>query len=251
MTRVGTVQALYRYPVKSTAGEALDAAALDERGLVLDRSWAVYTEDGGIASGKTSRRFRKVDGLLRWRSSTSVRPGGGARTWLHDPTGATYRVGDPAADAAVSAAFDRNLTLGAETDVRHFDDCGVHLVTTSSLRSAAGLAGGPLDPRRCRPNLVLATDGDGFGEDGWEGAELALGGEVVLRIGPGMPRCVMVDQPQHDVAPAAPVLKALGREHDLLLGVQAEVVTPGTVRVGDAAHVRWPASGSRTGGGVG
>ena len=235
MSRVGTVRALYRYPVKSTAGESLDEADVDARGLVRDRIWAVYTADGGIASGKNSRRFRKVDGLLRWRSTAATADAPGPS--LHAPDGADFPVGDPGADAALTAAFDQPLVLRHETTDLHYDDCGVHLVTTSALRAAGHLAGGAVDPRRLRPNIVLDTVGTGFLEDGWEHADLALGPEVVIRVGPGMPRCVMGDQPQHDVPVGAGVLKVLGREHDLLLGVQAEVVATGTIRVGDEARL--------------
>src|SRR5215212_4657879 len=61
---LGRVAALARYPVKSLAGEALAEATVESHGLAGDRTWAVYTEDGGIGSGKTTRRFRRVDGLL-------------------------------------------------------------------------------------------------------------------------------------------------------------------------------------------
>ena len=237
MTRVGTVVALYRYPVKSTAGQTLDVAEVDRRGLVHDRTWALYTGDGRLGSGKTSRRFRRVEGLLGWRSSVSDEPGGD-RPWLRAPDGERHRAGDPSTDAALATAFGQPLALRAEASASHHDDCGVHLVTSSSLRRARDLAGADVDARRLRPNLVLQTDGDGFLEDGWEGLELALGPDVVLRVGPGMPRCVMVDQDHRDVGPAAPLLRTLGREHDLLLGAKAEVVTGGTLRLGDEVHLR-------------
>ena len=237
MTRVGTVAALYRYPVKSTAGETLHVAEVDGRGLAHDRTWALYTDDGRLGSGKTSRRFRKVDGLLGWRSSVPAEPEGD-RPWLQAPNGERHRAGDPATDAALTAAFGQPLALRAEASASHHDDCGVHLVTSSSLRRAGALTGADVDARRLRPNLVLETDGDGFLEDGWEGFELALGPDVVLRVGPGMPRCAMIDQDHRDVGPAAPLLRTLGREHDLLLGAKAEVVTGGTLRLGDEVHLR-------------
>jgi len=84
---------------------------------------------------------------------------------------------------------------------------------------------------------VLDTEGTGFVEDGWTGAELALGPEVVLLLGPGMPRCVMVDQPQADVLPDPPLLRTLGRTHDVLLGLQANVIRPGTISLGDTARL--------------
>ena len=115
MTRVGTVAALYRYPVKSTAGETLDVAEVDGRGLAHDRAWALYTEDGRLGSGKTSRRFRKMDGLLGWRSAMSEWPEDD-RPWLRAPDGARHRAGDAATDAALATAFGQPVALRAEID---------------------------------------------------------------------------------------------------------------------------------------
>jgi len=231
---VGTVAGLYRFPVKSTAGESLSAAPVSHRGLLHDREWAVYTADGGIASGKTTRRFRKVEGLMSWLSDVST---GDRLPTLHSPDGDAYRVDDPAAAEALTRAFGQPLTLQRETDIRHHDECGIHPVTTSSIRRTEQLIGGGLDVRRLRANIVLATEGSDFLEDGWTGGELALGPDVVLRLGPGMPRCVMVDQPQADVPAGPPMLRTLGSIHDVLLGLQAHVVRTGTISLGDTARL--------------
>lgn len=89
---VGSVVALSRFPVKSTAGESLSSALIRYRGLLHDREWAAYTADGGIASGKKTRRFRKVDGLMSWVSDV---PGGGQLPLLHSPDGDSYRAEGP------------------------------------------------------------------------------------------------------------------------------------------------------------
>jgi uncharacterized protein len=65
VTTVGSVAELRRYPVKSLTGEVLRAADVDVRGLVGDRAWAVTDTDGRFGSGKTTRRFRRMDGLLQ------------------------------------------------------------------------------------------------------------------------------------------------------------------------------------------
>lgn len=236
---VGTVRLLNRYPVKSTAGEALPSAVVGDRGLLHDRGWAVYTADGGIASsGKTTRRFRKLEGLMSWRSTVAHADGCSEELpALHSPDGGIYRVDEPAAAEALSRVFGQPLTLRRETTTRHHDECAVHLVTTSSIRRVEQLVGGRVDDRRLRANIVLQTEGIGFVEDTWTGGELALGPEVVLQLGPGMPRCVMVDQPQADVAAGPPALKALGRAHEILLGLQAQVIRPGTVSIGDTARL--------------
>jgi uncharacterized protein YcbX len=235
---VGIVSLLSRFPVKSTAGESLSSAAVGDRGLLHDREWAVYTADGGIASGKTTRRFRKVEGLMGWRST--VVPAGvsfGELPALLSADGSTYRVDDPAAAEALGRAFGQPLTLRPETTVPHHDECGVHLVTTSSIRRVEQLVAGRVDVRRLRANIVLDTGGIGFEEDAWTDGDLALGPEVVLRLGPGMPRCVMVDQSQADVPAGPPVLRALGRTHDVLLGLQAHVIHTGIISIGDTARL--------------
>src|SRR3954469_16006455 len=73
------VVSLHRYPVKSLLGEDLDAVELDERGVVGDRMWSVRTPDGKIGSGKTTRRFQAVPGLLQLRASSD---GGRGRVGL-------------------------------------------------------------------------------------------------------------------------------------------------------------------------
>jgi uncharacterized protein YcbX len=51
--RVGTIRALWRYPVKSMLGEELDAVDLSEGGVVGDRAYAVRDrETGKVASAK-------------------------------------------------------------------------------------------------------------------------------------------------------------------------------------------------------
>jgi uncharacterized protein YcbX len=58
------VSELWRYPVKSLLGERLRVAEVESRGPTLDRRWAIYGADGKIGSGKSTRRFRRMPGLL-------------------------------------------------------------------------------------------------------------------------------------------------------------------------------------------
>jgi uncharacterized protein YcbX len=154
---IGTVAQPACYPVTSLCGEELDRAEVGSRGLAGDRSWAVYTEDGGIGSGKTTRRFRRVDGLLDLRATldggTPVVDCGGVRPPADQ------------ADGAVSAAIGRQVTLRPEDRVSHHDEAPVHVITTAALRRVGGLLGEPVDATRFRANVVLETDGVGYPED--------------------------------------------------------------------------------------
>ena len=60
---------LWRYPVKSMLGEECGYLDVDERGAKGDRLFAVRDADGKFGSGKTTRRFRKIDGLLGFRAA--------------------------------------------------------------------------------------------------------------------------------------------------------------------------------------
>ncbi|MHA7264655.1 MOSC domain-containing protein [Arthrobacter sp. TMN-37] len=235
-TPVGRIQALYRYPVKSTSGQSLRSVRVTEEGLQNDRRWAVYTRDGGIASGKRTRRFRPVAGLMHW-ASTAEDDGG--IPILRSPKGVPYRVDDPAASEALSAAFDQELQLRPESTVQHHDESPLHVLTTSSLAAVSKLAGAMIDHRRFRANIILDTGAEPeFLETGLLGAELRVGSTVLLRMEAGMPRCTMVDQDQADVTAGPKVLKSLGTHHGTIFGLQARARSLGTLHVGDLVTLR-------------
>jgi uncharacterized protein YcbX len=228
--QVGRVVALNRYPVKSMAGEHLDALPIEERGAVGDRVWAAYTPDGGIGSGKTTRRFRRVEGLLDLRARLD---GGVPRITFPDGR----ELPADRADDALSQLLGRPLRLARETTVQHHDDAPLHLVTTAAIRRVGELTGVVPDPARFRANLLLDVDGSGFAEDEWLGRRMRIGSEVVVRLGPGMPRCVMVDmaQPHEGLPDDGRLLKAVAAVHDLDFGLMVGVEKPGTIRLGDPA----------------
>ena len=182
---------LSRYPVKSLVGEDLDRVLVEERGLVGDRLWSVRDTDGKLGSGKSTRRFRKMDGLLdleaRYDGDVPV---------IGFPDGRALRGDDPAVHEALSGHVGRPVTLAREQDVSHFDEGPLHLVTTGSLDQARELHGGTVDVRRLRPNLVVETAEAGFVEESWIGRHVRIGADLVLSVRAAMPRCVMVTMPQ-------------------------------------------------------
>ncbi len=224
---IGRLAAVHRYPVKSLSGEALTEVLLDERGLRGDRLWSVLDPDGKLGSGKSSRRFRRMDGLL---ALTAAYDGDVPVVTFADGRRLTP---GPALDEALSRHVGRPVSLGREGGVSHFDDGPVHLVTTSALRTVADEHGAPVDARRFRANLLLDNGTDaGFAEDGWYGARLAVG-EALLEMVQPMPRCVMVDMAQVGVPAGDGLLQTVTTRHDGDFGVLLDVVRPGRVRVGD------------------
>lgn len=231
---IGSVAALYRYPVKSLLGERLVSAEVVERGLAGDRAWAVTDLDGKLGSGKSSRRFRKMDGLLRLTAAYD----GEGTPLITFPDGERLSGTGAAIDDRLSTHVGRSVRLQSEGAVSHFDDGPVHLVTTASLSALAAVAGRNVAAERARANLVLDVEGEGFVEQAWTGRELTIGDTCVLRVTASMPRCVMLEMSQ-GVLPEAPrLLDTLERVNGLDLGVVAEVVTVGTVHVGDEVALR-------------
>jgi len=225
------VSGLWRYPIKSLAGERLDELFFDERGVKYDRLWAIVDDAGGIASGKTTRRFRKVDGLLRHSSR------------LQDDTpvisladGRSAVLGTVEADQLVHEIAGQRWSLQRENAIPHFDEGGVHLLTTATLATLSSAVREPITVERLRPNLLLEVGGGGLPEDEWVGRAVHIG-EVTLRVTNRTIRCVMVNQAQARLPARRDALKAIGRVNQAYAGVYAQVLTPGWVRAGDTVEV--------------
>ncbi|WP_407565393.1 MOSC domain-containing protein [Streptomyces sp. 184] len=226
-----TVAMLRRFPVKSMLGERLPELVIDERGTVGDRLWAVTHGDGKLGSGKNSRRFRRTEGLLHFSASYPAAHGTG-RPHVVTPDGTDLRD-----DAHLAELLGADVRLAREDAVSHFDDCGVTLIGTASLHALGQILGDtePADARRFRKNILLDTD-DPWIEEDWVGREVAVGDEVRLRVVQRMKRCVMTTMAQRDLPEDRRVLKTLTADRGMCIGIGADVLVPGTVRLGDTVR---------------
>ena len=109
---VGTVGALWRFPVKSMLGEELDEVDVDEGGIVGDRAFALMdVETGKVASAKHPKVWPD---LLRCRASYVAPPGVDepsppVRIELAD--GTSVMSDAPEVDAVLSRFFGREVRL--------------------------------------------------------------------------------------------------------------------------------------------
>ncbi len=228
MTKLGEVVELWRYPVKSMGGERMAEVDCDRRGMVGDRLWAVRGSDGKIGSGKTTPRFRRMPGLL----SISARlDDEGA--WVQLPSGERARVDDPRAAELVGSVVGESVTLEEETDVRHFDDAALHLLSTASLSWLRGSRpDDQVEVPRFRPNVVVDITRGREPEENWVGHALRIGAATV-GIGERTGRCVMVTMTQPQLGFAPGILRELTRRRDGMFGVYGTVLEGGRMRVGD------------------
>jgi uncharacterized protein YcbX len=230
----GTVVKLWRYPVKSMLGEERPSLDVDARGVEGDRLFAVRDVDGRFGSGKTTRRFRKIDGLFDFSAAYDQ----GEPTIVF-PDGRRTRGSGGDVHTALSDALGQPVTLAREAAVSHFDAGPLHLLTTASLAwLRAVLPDARVDERRFRPNVLIDVPGSSQVERLWLGKIVCLGDEVRLRIRDLTERCVMVGAAQADLPDDPRVLRDMGRQAGPHFGVYAEVISGGRINRGDRLRMQ-------------
>jgi uncharacterized protein len=151
------ISQLWRYPVKSMAGERLERAWLGRSGIPGDRVLYVVDGRGEILSARTKPR------LLGHRATF-----GGDGEVLVD--GMPWRSAEVAAAVRVAAGPDAKLVPAAGSE--RFDILPL-LVATDGAIKAFGY-----DLRRLRPNIVISGV-DGLAERRWQWSLLAAGDTVI------------------------------------------------------------------------
>lgn len=233
----GTIEQLWRYPVKSMRGEQVDALRVDWRGAAGDRTHAVRFEHKGITRQLTAR---EAGGLLGWQASygpdADPEPTEPPVAELTAPDGRRFAWSDPGLPAALAADLGRALSL--HRDPVGQQDLGRSLLVTTdaSHRALEEELGTEVDLRRFRTNLHLdLPDVPAWAEFEWEGRALAIEGGVVLRFLHPCERCAIPTR-DPDTGEKWPVLlKHLNRHHDTCFGMNARVEVAGRIEVGYSA----------------
>lgn len=208
------VQSLWRYPVKSMAGEPLEEAEVTTNGIIGDRIVHVRGPEGV----RTARRHHRLLGLR-----AVLGPDG-------EPLIDGMHWSSPDVLKRVRAAAGEDVELVRFEGPQRFDILPL-LVATDGAVAAFGR-----DVRRLRPNIVIGGV-EGLEERGWPGAELQIG-EVVIGLDSLRPRCPMTTVDPDTLERDREVLRDIVRRFEGKLCLNAAVIRPGTVRVGDEVSVR-------------
>ena len=210
MSIVGSVDSLWRYPVKSLCGEALTEAFAGFSGIYGDRLFAFQST--ARPKGFPWLTAREQRAMLRYRPRfrhpdkarlpinlaeadeaglTSVYAGmADLLVDVETPWGDVLAIDDPKLSTLLSDVQPLYLAQSH----RAMTDCfPISLFSGQTARQLGEELGIEVDPRRFRANIYLdLASAGGFGEDQWVGRSLRIGSKMVVSIRARDTRCAMI-----------------------------------------------------------
>jgi uncharacterized protein YcbX len=237
---LGRVSAIFRYPIKSMAGQRLDSARVGWDGLEGDRRFALRRlADAGPFPFLTAGRLAE----LVLYEPFGCQPGAGEPlpTHVRTPEGKEYELRDPALLKEIATRSGAEIEL---MQYKHgiFDEAGISAIAQGTFQSIAREAGVEADVRRFRPNLVIETkEAAPFEEDRWVGKILEFGS---AGTGPAISitlrdlRCAMLNLDPCTARANALVMKTAVRMNDNHAGVYGTVIRTGELGVGQVVRLR-------------
>lgn len=204
------VAELWRYPVKTMAGERLQAAHVGPLGIEGDRVVHVEAPDGRVITSRSHPRFLGLKGTLG--------PDG-------EPLVDRLRWNDPKVAAKVADIAGHGAKLVRYDGSDRFDVLPL-LVATDGAIAAFGH-----DRRRLRPNIVIGGVA-ALTERDWPGACLRIGAVLIgvqdLRL-----RCIMTSYDPDTLVQDRGVTRSIYERFEGKLALNCRVIDGGVVNVGD------------------
>ncbi len=234
--KIGYIEALFRYPVKSMGGERLEAVNLGWHGLDADRRLALRRLDD--RSGFPWLTASTLPDLLLFAPlhCGDTAPGD-LPSHVRTPDGAEM----PAFGADLAMEVERRCGSPVQmTHLRHgiFDDASISVIASDTVCEIGRLAGHRPDVRRFRPNVVVRLRQPGpFQEDEWLGGGLSFGegdDAPAITVTVRDVRCSMVNLDPDSASSAPEMLKTVVRANQNNAGVYGTVTRIGRLAVGQA-----------------
>ena len=259
MSTIGTVESLWRYPVKSMRGEELDELFAGFSGVYGDRLFAFSSSASPTGfpflTAREQRemlryrpRFRQPDKAARpinQAEAEKLPPGvtplyadpDDLKLDVETPTGSALAIDDPALIEALRQGIDDKHQLTLLRSERALTDCRpLSIFGIQSARKLGEETGITVDKRRFRANIYLDL-AEGFAEDEFVGRSIRIGPKVIVSILERDPRCMMItlDPDTGEKEPA--LLKKVAQAHSGMAGVYGAVIIEGMLRKGDAVEL--------------
>jgi uncharacterized protein len=240
LREIGYVEAIYRYPVKSMAGERIEVANLGWHGIEGDRRLAFQQMDN--RSGMPWLTASKLPDLLlfapqrREEDAQEDFP-----THIRTPDGRELPVFGEDLAAEVGRRHGAPVQM---VQLNHgiFDEASISVIASDTAREISRLAGVSPDLRRFRPNVVIRSlRSVPFLEDEWLGGLLSFGESAdapAISVTMRDIRCSMVNLDPNSASSAPEVLKAVVRANQNTAGIYGTVIRIGRLAVGQTIFLR-------------
>jgi hypothetical protein len=259
MSIIGSVDSLWRYPVKSMRGEELDELFAGFSGIYGDRLFAFRSSASPkgfpYLTAREQRRllqyrphFRYPDKAARPINLTEAESMGAnplsadlaeLMVDVETPDGQTLAIDDRALIDIIRADLEEKHQLTLMQSQVAMTDCRpMSIFSLQSARQLADETGTEMDKRRFRANVYVdLTSAQGFAENEFVGRSLRIGPKVVVRILERDPRCVVItlDPDTGERTPA--LLKKVAQAHDGMAGVYGAVMVEGVLHKGDPVEL--------------
>lgn len=208
------IQELWRYPVKSMAGERVESAEVTETGIVGDRMVLVVGPGGRIITSRTHPRLLGLRATLAADGDVLVN----GKRWE-----------DPEIAEAVRAAAGPKARLVRYDGPERFDVLPLLIGTDGAFEQLG------VDHRRLRPNIVVGGV-EGLAERGWPGHRLRAGAAIasVVKL---RARCVMTTYDPDTQVQDLSVLRRIASEFGGQMALDCAVISGGRVAVGDPVEL--------------
>ena len=261
MTTIGTVESLWRYPIKSMSGEAMAEMFMGFSGIFGDRCYAF--KNSAARKGFPYLNANVQQQMLRYRprfryaerammppnltEAMSIAPGATPANAEPDdlildvvtPSGAVVAVDDPALIEMLGEGLrgENHLTL-VRSD-RALTDCRpVSLISMQTIRQVEAELGFSVDKRRFRANVYLnLASGDGFAEDELVGRRLRIGSHAVIMVLERDPRCKMISLDPDTGEHNPEVFRKVVQAHGNFAGVYCAVLVEGILTTSDSIEL--------------
>ena len=210
-----TVAEIWRYPVKTMAGEKLQRVQVGPHGIEGDRVVHVEDSEDRVITSRTHPRFLGHKGIL-------------------GPDGEPLVDGLPWTSPEITAKMIDIVGPGAKLvrydGVERFDVLPL-LVATDGAIAAFGH-----DHRRLRPNIVVGGV-EGLTEREWPGNCLRIGGRVLIGVQDLRQRCIMTAYDPDTLARDQEITHGIYRRFGGKLALNCFVIEGGEITVGDPVHL--------------
>ena len=253
---IGTIESLWRYPVKSMRGEACPALYAGFAGVYGDRLYAVRNAAAPkvfpYLTGRTkpeivlyAPRFRDAEHAAAPPLVAELEKLGIGVTPIYPeegvlavevvtPSGAVVAVDDPALLAELGEGLPAETVLSLIRSDRALTDCRpLSLISLQTVGTLAEEMGTALDKLRFRANLYADLSGGGFAEDALVGRQVKIGERAVIAITERDGRCAMIGIDPETAERNAALPRHVVLAHEGKAGVYGAVLTEGVLRAGD------------------